>query len=147
MGGGTPSCSTIPTSGLVSSGVGVSFGWNFPSGFGVVSSQVGGNSMSKPFKFPWVSTHLSGGTPLEGNFSNWGSFPFINTSGSGGFFPGLDFGNVFPRGPTSITGGNPFKSMSIPRRTHAPRSVTIPGGTHSLGTPQQPSGSTTIKGL
>jgi hypothetical protein len=45
MGGGTPSSSTIPMSRSVSSGVGVSFGWKFPSGFGDVSSQDGGSSM------------------------------------------------------------------------------------------------------
>jgi len=38
MGGGIPSTSTIPMSGLVLSGVVLPFGWNISSGFGVVPS-------------------------------------------------------------------------------------------------------------
>jgi hypothetical protein len=132
MGGGTPSTSTIPMSGLTSSGVGVPFGWNFPSGFGVVSSQDGGSSMSGGFNFPWVSTPFPGGTPLGGKFSNWGGFPFINTSGSGGFFPGTNFGNVFPWRVYTYPWGKSPGGMSSPGSSHAPGSATIPGGTHSL---------------
>jgi hypothetical protein len=102
--------------------------------------------MSGGFNFPWVSTPFPGGTPLGGKFSNWGSFPFINTSGSWGFFPGPNFGNIFPGGSTSIPGGNPLRGTSSPGRSHAPGSATIPGGTHSSGTPQQPSGSMNVGG-
>jgi len=63
MGGGIPSTSTIPMSGPTSSGVGLPFGWNIPSGFGTDPSQYGGRNMLGGFNFPWVSTPLP-----DGNF-------------------------------------------------------------------------------
>jgi hypothetical protein len=144
MGGGIPSTSTIPMSGLTSSGVGVPFGWNIPSGFGVVPSQDGGSSMSGGFNFPWVSTPFPGGTSLGVNFHS-GRLSLYQYLGSGGFFPGTNFGNIFPLGSTPIPGGNPLGGMSGLGRSHAPGSATIPRGTHSLGTPQ-PSSSMNVGG-
>jgi hypothetical protein len=46
MGGGNPSTFANPMSSPRSSGVGIPFGWNISSGFGVVPSQGGGSCMS-----------------------------------------------------------------------------------------------------
>jgi hypothetical protein len=92
MGGGNPSTSTNPMTNLTSSGVGVPFGWNISSGFGAIPSQSRGSSMLEGFIFPWVSTLFPGGPSLRGNFSSWGGFPFVNTSGPGDFFLKTNFG-------------------------------------------------------
>jgi hypothetical protein len=52
MGSGIPFTSTIPMSGMVSPNASSPFGWNIPSGFGVVPSQARGNNTSRGFKFP-----------------------------------------------------------------------------------------------
>jgi hypothetical protein len=96
--------------------------------------------MSRGFNFPWVSTPF-----LGGNFSQWGRFPFINTSGPGGLLPGTNFENMFLLGSTHTLGGNPLRGMFGPGRSHAIGSTTIPGGTHSFGT-SQPFGSMNIGG-
>jgi hypothetical protein len=77
MGGGNPSTSTNPMSGLTSLGVGVPFGWNISSGFGVVPSQDGGSSTSGGFNFPWVSTPFPGAHPLGEIFHNGEDFPLL----------------------------------------------------------------------
>ena len=146
MGGATPSICTIPMSGSMSSGAGVSFRWIFSSGFVAIYSQPRGSSISGGFNFPWLSTTLHRGKSLGGNFSPWGGFPFINTSIYRGFFLGTNFGNIFPVGSTSFLGGNPLGSTSTLGSSHAPRYGTIPGGTHSLGKPQQTSSSMNIGG-
>jgi hypothetical protein len=64
MGGGIPSTSTIHMSSMTSSSVGVPFGWNILSGFGVVSSEVGATTMLGGFKFPWFRTPFPRGRPL-----------------------------------------------------------------------------------
>jgi hypothetical protein len=116
-----------------------------PSGFGVVPSQTGGSSTSGGFNFPWVSTPFPRGTSLGGNFSSWGGFPFVSTSGPGGFFPRTNFGNIFPGGSTFPPGGNPLGGIFGSGSSHAPGGATIPVGTHSSGAPQ-PSSSTNIGG-
>jgi hypothetical protein len=69
------------------------FRWNIPSGFGTIPSHYRGSNVSGGFNFPWVSTPF-----LGGNFSQWGGYHFIHTSGPKGFFPGASFGNNFPLG-------------------------------------------------
>jgi hypothetical protein len=144
MGSGAPSTSN-PLRDLKSSGAGVNFGWNMSSGFGAVPYQDGGSGTSRGFKFPWVRKPLPMGTSIEGNFSPWGGFPFVNTSGPRGFFRGIRFGNFFFGGSTFSPGGNPFGGIFGSGRNHAPRSTTNSGGTHSPKTPQ-PSSSTNIEG-
>jgi hypothetical protein len=61
--------STIPMSSSTSSGVGVPFHWNIPSGFGIVSSKTRGSSMLACFNFPRVSTPFPRETSLWDKFS------------------------------------------------------------------------------
>jgi hypothetical protein len=83
------------------SSVGFPFGWNIPSGFGIVPSQYGGtlflgdlisHGVAHYFlgrSIPSTHTIIPRGTSLGGNFAQWGGYPFIHTSSPGGFFPGL----------------------------------------------------------
>jgi hypothetical protein len=65
--------------------------------------------------------------------------------GPGGFFPGTNFGNVFPGGSTFPPRGNPLGGIFGSRSSHALGGATILVGTHSSGAPQ-PSNSTNIGG-
>jgi hypothetical protein len=117
-------------SGPTSSGAGVPFGWNFLDGFGVVRSQARGISASGGFYLPWLST------PFPGDkFSLQGVFPFVNTSGPGGFLPGNNFGNIFHGRSTFSPKRNPLGGMFGYGSSHAPGSATILMGTLSLGSP------------
>jgi hypothetical protein len=96
MGSGAPSTSTNPMSGQHHQCVVYLLGGVCLVVLGLFLVNLGVVVLLEDFLFHGLA-HLSlGGTSLGGN---WG-FPFVNTSGPGGFFLGTNFGNIFPGGST-----------------------------------------------